>query len=114
MRFAPLHGWGFVFFASILGIKHEVPVDLLVDVFSLRIPKKILRDGFQMDGDGFQSRSAVLRNRAVGPAPVMKDEHETAPLLLEDLFLDGIEEIIAGQLEIVFLGQGSLLECPVY
>ena len=100
------NGAGAVGLATVLGIKHEIPADFLVDVLVFGIPEKPMGDGFQVDGHGVKAGPPVLGHGAVLAPAVVKHENEAASLLPQDMFLDGVEIVISRELDVVFFGLG--------
>jgi hypothetical protein len=91
---------------AVLGIQDEIPPDFLINVLALSIPKKRMRNGLQVDGHGLETAPAVLGHGPVGQPPVVPHEDVTRPLFLKDFPLDGIEVIIPGKLNKLFLSHG--------
>src|ERR1035438_4551175 len=77
-------GAGAVHLPAVLGIEDEIVSHLPVNILVSRVPIKPVGDGLEVDRHGFELGPAVLGDRPVGPAPVMQDEGEFAPLLFKD------------------------------
>ena len=93
-------------FTAVFGIKHQVVVDLLIDVFRVGIPEQPLGDGLQVDRHGVKHGPPVFGHGFLDPPAVMHHKGPGAALFFEDVFFDGVEIKTAGQLQIVFLGHG--------
>ncbi len=107
-----MRGVGGLPLAPVLGIEHEIVIDLAVNILTFGIPIEAVGNGFQVDGHGLEFGAPVFGYGLMASAAVMEDESELAALLFEDVFFDRIKIKASGQLDIVCFGHGFLRKSP--